>query len=249
METLNTLLNHRSIRHYSNRDISEKTLQQILEAAVRGSTTGNMQLYSIIITRDAAMKAQMAPLHFNQPMVTSAPLILTFCADLNRFSKWCQYRDAAPSYNNIQSFFWAAADTFIAAQNACIASESLGLGYCWLGTISYNTDEFIKLLKLPKLTLPLACITFGYPQETPDLTDRLPIEAVCHQETYTNYTQESINEFYAIKENLESTFNLLKENNLQNLAQIFTQKRYPKKDTEFFAEKLMKVLAEQGFIK
>src|SRR5574344_151329 len=91
METLNTLLNHRSIRQYSAQNISEETLQQILNAAVRGSTTGNMQLYSIIVTRDQAMKNKLAPFHFNQPMATSAPLILTFCADFNRFSKWCEY--------------------------------------------------------------------------------------------------------------------------------------------------------------
>jgi len=248
METLKTLLNHKTIRKYTARDISEATLYQILEAATRGSTTGNMQLYSILITRDQDMKEKLAPFHFNQAMATSAPVILTFCADLNRFSKWCECRDAKPGYDNMQAFMWGVIDAVIAAQNACVAAEALGLGICWLGTVTYNTSDFINILKLPKLVVPVACITLGYPNETPELTDRLPVEAVIHSETYFDYDLSRINELYKIKENLEFTKRLLEENNLPNLARIFTEKRYKKADNEFFSEKFMEVLKNQGFL-
>ncbi|MGE5347766.1 MAG: nitroreductase family protein, partial [Actinomycetota bacterium] len=84
-----TYFTRRTIRKYEPRDIEEGLLKRLLTAGTRTSTTGNMQVYSIIVTRDAGMKKRLAPAHFNQPMVTEAPVLLTFCADFNRFSKWC----------------------------------------------------------------------------------------------------------------------------------------------------------------
>ncbi|MDD2346442.1 MAG: nitroreductase family protein, partial [Bacteroidales bacterium] len=197
METIQTLLSHRTIREYKNQEISQTVLDDILAAAVRGSTTGNMQLYSIIITRDEAMKKQLAPLHFNQKMVMEAPLLLTFCADFNRFNKWCEYRGVEPVYDNFQSFNWALIDAVIAAQNACVAAEAHGLGICYLGTTTYTADKIIDLFKLPIGVVPIITLTIGYPKVMPDLTDRLPIEAVVHQETYKDYNKESIDLFFA----------------------------------------------------
>ena len=87
MESIN---NRRTIRKYKQEDISASLLNDLLEKAFRASTMGNMQLYSVIVTRDKQMKERLAPAHFNQPMVTGAPVVLTFCADFNRFSKWCR---------------------------------------------------------------------------------------------------------------------------------------------------------------
>ncbi|MCL2247544.1 MAG: nitroreductase family protein, partial [Lentimicrobiaceae bacterium] len=149
--TVKTILEHRSIRKFTSQDIDEQTLDLILKAACNGSTMGNMQLYSIIVTKDKEKMKAMAPFHFNQPMATNAPVILTFVADFNRFNKYCKYRDAATdAYSNLQSYHWAVIDAIIAAQNACVAAESLGLGICWLGTITYNADKFIEALQLPQ---------------------------------------------------------------------------------------------------
>jgi len=247
--TLKTLLEHRTIRSYTSQNIEDAVLEQILLAAVRGSTTGNMQPYSIIITRDEAMKAKIAPLHFNQKPVLEAPVILTFCADFNRFNKWCGYRETQTDcYNNMQSFMWGVVDAVIAAQNACIAAESLGLGICYIGTVTYNAKQLGEIYQLPKNVVPVACITLGYPAENPPLTDRLPLEAVIHNETYRDYSSERINELYAEKENSDLTKKLLQENNLDNLAKIFTQKRYTKKDNEHFAERFVEFLGEQDFV-
>lgn len=248
-DTLTMMLNHRSIRKYSDQPITEDKLQKILKAACNGSTMGNLQLYSIIVTQNKEKMQEMAPFHFNQPIATNAPLILTFCADFNRFNKYCSFRDAeATAYNNLQSYHWAVIDAIIAAQNACIAAESLGIGICWLGTITYNADKFIKSFDLPKGVVPVACISFGYPAETPELTDKLPLEALVHYEKYQDYTEESINQLYSEKENHPNTLELIKENQLPNLARIFTEKRYKKADNEHFSTVISNVLKEQGFL-
>ena len=96
--------NRRTIRKYKIDDVSAELLNQLLEESFRASTMGNMQLYSVVVTRDQAMKEKLAPAHFNQPMVTKAPVVLTFCADFNRFSKWCRCRKAEPGYDNPLSF-------------------------------------------------------------------------------------------------------------------------------------------------
>lgn len=246
---IDTLLNHRSIRKYKDQAIENDKLDKILEAGVRASTTGNMQLYSIVVTKDEEVKKELAPTHFNQPMTTQAPVVVTVCADLNRFNKWCEARDAEPGYDNFLWFYNASIDALLAAQNICAAAEDFGMGICYLGTTTYNADKIIDILNLPKYVVPVTTITIGYPDESPELTDRLPLEAVVHNEKYTDYTPESINELYKIKEGLELTKKLIEENETQNLAQVFTEKRYKKADNEFFSEKFFEVVNKQGFLK
>jgi nitroreductase len=248
-QTMKTLLEHRTVRRYSEREIEEPILLQILTAAIRGSTTGNIQPYSIIITRDADMKAKIAPLHFNQKPVLEAPLILTFCVDFNRFIQWCRQRNTDfDGFDNMQCFTWGVIDAVIATQNACIAAESFGLGICYLGTVTYNAKELSEIYQLPKHVVPVTCISVGYPAEDPPLTDRLPLDAVIHQEVYRNYSPDDITDFYAEKENSDMTKKLLEENQLENLAQIFTQKRYTKTDNEYFAKRFMDFVKEQHFL-
>lgn len=247
-DTLNTIYNHVSVRQFTGQKVSEDTLNAILRAACNGSTMGNMQLFSIIVTEDDAMKQKMAPFHFNQPIATQAPLILTFCADFRRFNRYCEFRDAeTEAYSNMQSYQWAVTDALIAAQNACVAAESLGLGLCWMGTITYNVDKFVEVLELPRHVIPVACIAMGYPVEKPALTQKLPVEALVHREKYQDYDEDSINRIYAEKESSEETKQILAENELPNLAQVFTLKRYTKKDNEFFANVLLETLKKQGF--
>ncbi len=247
-DTLNTIYNHVSVRQFTEQKVSEETMNAILRAACNGSTMGNMQLFSIIVTEDDAMKQKMAPFHFNQPIATQAPMILTFCADFRRFNRYCEFRDAeTEAYSNMQSYQWAVTDALIAAQNACVAAESLGLGLCWMGTITYNVDKFVEVLELPKHVIPVACIAMGYPVQKPALTQKLPIEALVHREKYQDYDEESINRFFAEKESSDETKQILSENELPNLAQVFTQKRYTKKDNEFFANVLLDTLKKQGF--
>ena len=168
MESIN---NRRTIRKYKQEDISASLLNDLLEKAFRASTMGNMQLYSVIVTRDKQMKERLAPAHFNQPMVTGAPVVLTFCADFNRFSKWCRERKAVPGYDNPISFLNAATDALLVTQNFCTLAEENGLGICFLGTTIYNPDQIIDILQLPELVMPVATITVGYPDECPPQVD------------------------------------------------------------------------------
>jgi nitroreductase len=245
---MDTLLQHRSIRKYQNKPIPQALINRILEAGTRASTTGNMQVYSIVNTTDADIKKALAPAHFNQPMITEAPNVLTFCADFNRFNKWCKQRKAEPGYGNFISFMTAAIDALLAAQNVTIAAESEGLGICYLGTTTYNAKEIIETLKLPKGVVPITTITVGWPDENPGLTDRLPLGAVVHNNTYCDYSNEMIDELYREKEALEENLQFIKENNKETLAQVFTDVRYKKADNEFFSEKFLNVLKGQGFL-
>jgi len=246
---IQTIFNHRSIRKYKTDPIPEDILKQVLAAGTRASTTGNMQVYSIVITKDKDLKKQLWEAHFRQDMVLQAPVVLTFCADFNRFTKWCEWRKANPGYRNFLSFFTAAIDALLAAQNVALAAEGHGLGICYLGTTTYMAEKIVDVLKLPELVVPVTTLVVGYPDEDPPLTDRLPLEGVIHQETYQDYIREDIDRIYAEKEALEETRELLKINNKETLAQIFTDNRYTKKDNVFFSKEFLKVVEKQGFRK
>lgn len=110
---LENMKNRRTIRKYTTQDIPDALLNELLEVAVRASNTGNMQLYSVVITRDRANKEKLAPAHFNQPMITAAPVVLTFCADANRFVKWAELRDAVAGFDNFQTFIASTIDAML----------------------------------------------------------------------------------------------------------------------------------------
>lgn len=246
---LSILNQHRTIRKYTDRQIEPELLTRLLESACRASNTGNMQAYSVVVTTDPTLKDRLSPAHFNQPMLKSAPVVLTFCADFNRISKWCELRNAAPGYDNFQSFMAAAIDALIVAQTFCVAAESVGLGICYLGTTTCNAQEIITALNIPRLVVPVTTITVGYPADMPDQTDRLPLGSVVHHETYKDYTAEAINSSYAEKEDSEFYRQFVAENRKETLAQVFTDIRYSKKNNELFSEKFMDVLRAQGFMK
>ena len=178
------IANHRSIRKYKSSPIDEEVLSDILHSAARASTCGNMQLYSLVVTLDARVRAELAPCHFNQAMVTEAPCVVTVCADVHRFSKWCEQRDAEPAYDNFEWFLNAATDALLAAENLALAAEAHGLGVCFLGTTLYTARDICRILHLPKGVIPLTTVVIGHPAEQPPLTDRLPLDAVVHYDRY-----------------------------------------------------------------
>jgi nitroreductase len=243
-----TLLNHRTVRNYKSDPIPHEILQYILEAGTRASTTGNMQVYSMVVTTDEKVKEELSPCHFNQPMVRQAPVVITFCADFNRFNKWCKLRGAVPGYDNFLSFFTAAIDALLVAQNVCVAAEDAGLGICYLGTTTYMAGKIIDVLELPKGVVPVTTVTLGYADEQPELTDRLPLEAVVHYDTYSDYSDEEIDKHYQTKELITSNQEFIKENNAKSLAHVFTDIRYKKDDNILFSKTLIEILTQQGFM-
>ena len=245
---MDSIKNRRTIRKYKQQDVPANLINNLLQESFRASTMGNMQLYSVVITRSQEMKQKLAPAHFWQPMVTNAPVVLTFCADFNRFSKWCLQRKAEPGYDNLMSFMNAASDTLLATQNFCTLAEEAGLGICYLGTTIYNPHQIIEVLHLPELVMPVATITVGYPDECPDQPDRLPLSGVVHDEEYNDYTPEMIDDIYAYKESLPENLHFLEINNKETLAQIFTDIRYKKADNEAMSDTLLKTLKKQKFL-
>jgi FMN reductase (NADPH) len=245
---IETIFNHRSIRKYASREIESEVLNNILEAGTRAATTGNMQVYSIIVTKDSSLKQRLWEAHFKQEMVLKAPLILTFCADFNRFSKWCEARNADPGYDNFLSFFTGAIDALLAAQNVALAAEANGLGTCYLGTTTYMAGKIVDILNCPRLVVPVTTLVIGYPEDDPGLTDRLPVDGVVHLDQYTDYSRSMIDEIYKLKEGLPQTRELLKINEKETLAQIFTEKRYTRKDNVLFSKAYLEVIAAQGFM-
>lgn len=237
-----------SIRKYSVRDVDNDLLVRLLTQSERTQTMGNLQLYSVVITRDAAMKQKLAPAHFNQPMVTQAPVVLTFCADFRRTSRWAECRQAEPGYDNFLSFINAATDALLYCQTFCNLADEEGLGYCYLGTTVYMPQLIIDTLKLPQLVMPVATITLGWPDEQPAQSDRLPIDAIIHDETYHDYLAADIDRLYAEKENLPENKHFVSINNKQTLAQVFTDIRYTRRDNEAMSATLLDALRHQGFL-
>lgn len=247
---LESMKNRRTIRKYTSEDLPDECLDELLEVAARASNTGNMQLYSVVVTRSRAQKEKLAPAHFNQPMVTTAPVVLTFCADANRFVKWAEQRKAEAGFDNLQTFMAAAIDTMLFAQSFCDAAEAKGLGICYLGTTTYNAGQLVDILALPRLVVPIVTVTVGYPEQpVPMQPERLPLRAVVHREVYVDYTPEVIDGLYREKEALEVNRQFVRENQKETLAQVFTEVRYPRKNNEYFSGVFQDVLKKQGFLK
>lgn len=246
---MDILKERRTIRKYTDKNIEENLLKELLEAAFRASNTGNMQLYSVVVTKKQEMKKKLAPFHFNQPMIEQAPVVLTFCADVNRFNKWCELRNAVPGFDNFQSFITAAIDAVIAAQTFCVAAEARGLGICYIGTVTYMTKQIIETLQLPEYVVPVVTLTLGYPEEIPPQVERLPLEGLVHEEYYKEYSKEDIENIYSHKENLEVNKKYVAENKKNTLAQVFTDIRYTKENNEKFSQTFYEAIREQGFLK
>ncbi len=238
----------RSIRKYADREVSEEMITRLLSLASHTQTMGNLQLYSVVETRSQKMKEALLPAHFGQPMVTGAKVVLTFCADFRRTTLWAENRNAHPGYDNFLSFLNAMTDALLYCQTFCNLAEAEGLGLCFLGTTVYQPLAIIKVLQLPKLVMPVATITVGWPDEEPPVSDRLPVEAILHKETYEDYTPDRINAFYEHKESLPENKHFVEINHKQTLAQVFTEIRYTKKDNEALSQGFIEALKHQGFL-
>lgn len=245
MQTINT---RRSIRRYKDKDVDNTLLTRLIKEAERTQTMGNLQLYSVVVTRSKELKAKLAPAHFNQPMVTGAPVVLTFCADYRRTTLWAEQRQATPGYDNPLSFVNAMTDALLFCQTFCNLAEEEGLGCCFLGTTVYQPQSIINTLQLPELVFPVATITLGWPDENPPLSDRLPVSTIIHEETFHDYSAADIDKAYAYKEQLDENKEFVKINNKQTLAQVFTDCRYTKADCEAMSETLLEALRKQKFL-
>lgn len=245
MNTQELLLNHRTVRKYQDKTIPEDMLNRILECGIRGSNTGNMQIYSIIATRTPEMKEKLAALHYGQG--STCDTYLTICVDVNRYHHWTRQRGCDEPYSNMLWLMNGTIDATICAQNICVAAESEGLGFCYLGTVLYNAKPISDLLELPKGVVPVITLSLGFPADEPALSERLPLEGVLHMEKYHDYSDADIDRIHELRENFPFNQEMVRINNVRNLAELFTQKRYPKKDNEAISDSFMNLCKEKGF--
>jgi FMN reductase (NADPH) len=179
---------HRSIRQFKPTAITEEQVAQIIASAQSASTSSNLQAYSVIGIRDASTKRQLAELAGNQRYVEDCPLFLVWCADLHRTQTAVQLRqedDALKIPQNVETFLVATVDAALAAQNAAVAAEALGLGTVFIGGIRNDMRRVIELLQLPQLVYPVFGMCLGEPDQAPTPRPRLPRRAIYHSERYS----------------------------------------------------------------
>lgn len=238
---------HRSVRKFKDKPVPREVLDEILAAGTRASNTGNMQIYSMIATTERELLDRLAPCHFNQPAAVGAPVQITFCVDINRFDKWCEQRGAEPGYDNFLWFVTGTIDAMLAAQNVTLEAETHGLGICILGTTIYNAEKISQILSIPHGVVPLISVVLGYPDGESPMVSRLPLDGVVHRETYHDYAPEDIDRIWADREAESETAELLKINDLPNLARIFTERRYTAKDNIAISRTFFEYIKKQGF--
>ncbi|HET6444344.1 MAG TPA: nitroreductase family protein [candidate division Zixibacteria bacterium] len=246
---------HRSIRSYTPQDIDDTLLNDLLLAGLRSSSAGNMQTWSVIVTRDEESKRHLYELHRKQRMVLEAPVLLTFCADVFRMREWIRVNNSKQSFDDFLGFLTGAVDAVIAAQTITLAAESVGLGICYLGTTWWAADKIIEMMELPKGVLPVTTLVVGYPAEDPALRDRLPLELIVHQEKYQRLTDQEILETHAEREKnawarynaVESVRKKLEKAGITRITDYYTSEfKYSKELHLEISKMLFEVLKEQG---
>jgi len=256
MSLIDTMCGHRSIRSYKPDEVSDDLLQEFLSAGIRASSSGNMQTYSIVVTRDRALRERLYKAHFEQNMVLEAPVLLTFCADFHRMRRWLELNDAPDNFDNFMSFMVAAIDAVLVAQNVALAAEARGLGICYMGTTLASCAEIGSTLRLPRNVFPVTSLSLGYPNEDPPLRDRLPLDGLVHSETYQEYTDDRIREVYREREvkgwerymGFPELKRMIEESGVTNLAQVYTTVKYTRKSHQQMSRGLLEYLSAQDFM-
>jgi nitroreductase len=247
---------HRSIRKYQNREVSDELLNSILEAGVMASSSGNMQSYSIIVTRDKAIREKMLGAHFNQSMVTEAPVLITFCADFHRMRLWLEASSAPMNFDNLMSFMIASIDATLVSQNIALAAESVGLGICYMGTTLASCDQIGDILGCPSHVVPVVGFSLGYPDEAPEERKRLPLSSLVHHDTYKDYGPEDIKNAYREREVLgwerymaiPELRKMVEESGVENLAQVYTKLKYTRESHLEYSKTVSDYLSRSGFL-
>jgi len=185
-ETIETILKHRSIRHFKNEPLTEEQIRTIVSSAQAASTSSYIQAYTIIGVKDPAKKKKLAELAGPQSYVEENGHFFVFCADLYRHEKIGEWEsaDVIPTLESTEKFMVALIDASLAAQNASLAAESMGMGICYIGGIRNDLESVSELLELPDRVIPLFGLAVGFPEGNSDVKPRLPMEAIYHEDSY-----------------------------------------------------------------
>lgn len=184
-DVVRLLASHRSVRSYRPDPLPDGVLEVLVTAAQSASTSSNLQSYSIVAVRDPEKKNRIAEWS-NNPFASQAPLILVFCPDLYRLEQVSRRQGYDFAERGMEMFIQAVVDAALAAQNAAVAAESLGLGICYLGGVRNEMAKMAELLRLPPRTFALVGMTVGYPAQASRVRHRLPMDVILHHEEYSD---------------------------------------------------------------
>ncbi len=204
-ETIDRLLGHRSIRTYTDDPVSDEVIRTLVACGQAAATSSHVQATTVVQIKDADNRQRIAKIAGGQPWVVNAAAFLIWCADLRRASDACARVGGEFEAGMTEHFIIATVDVALAAQNAVVAAESLGLGICYIGGIRNDAAAVSELLHLPDQVYPVFGLCIGVPAQDPEVKPRLPIDAVLMQESYedsavaghvANYDQ-TLTDYYA----------------------------------------------------
>ncbi|MDE3838056.1 oxygen-insensitive NADPH nitroreductase [Bacillus methanolicus] len=207
-EIIETILNHRSVRSFKDKPLTEEQIKIIVSSAQSASTSSYLQAYSIIGVTDKEKKKKLAELAGNQSYVELNGHFFVFCADLYRHEVVGKMtgKDVISSIESTEKFMVALIDTALAAQNAALAAESMGLGVCYIGGIRNNLDEVCNILKTPDRVIPLFGLAVGYPNKETTKKPRLPLEHVYHENEYCQDEETYIKQLASYDQEVSSYY-------------------------------------------
>ena len=206
-DTLSTIARRRSVRAFTDEPITAEHKSLILEAAFRAPTAGNQQLYTIIDITDEAVKKALVPICDDQPFIASAPMVLIFLADCLKWYDAFKCAGCEPRVPDVGDLMLAVSDTNIAAENAVIAAESLGIGSCYIGDVMENCEKLSALLNLPKYVFPAAMLVFGHPTkkaQSRELLPRIDRKYVVHENSYRRLSSDELRDALEWKSGVRS---------------------------------------------
>lgn len=243
-EVLRILKNHKSIRNFDSRKIEKELLNEILETGIRAANAGNLQGYSLIVIDDQEKLLALG--------IYNTPLAIIALADAYRTERWFSaFKEENVHVNTIHGFFMNNWDAIICLHNIAIAAESLGLGAFYNGDVT--SMNLKKVINNPSNTFPSAMLCLGYPLSEVRTSDRLPLEAVVHYNSYKIPTDEEIKEWYSEKEHLFQTKNSkerlenLNKHGIFNIAQAFARNKFKQDELEEVSENIKNNIKESGY--
>ncbi|KAF0845525.1 NADPH-dependent oxidoreductase [Nocardia caishijiensis] len=184
---LEVLHEHKSVRRYLPDPVAPETIRLLVSAAQSAPTSSNLQAWSVIEVRDPARRARLAAIAGGQAHIEQAPVLLVWTADFARLRQLADdHRAPLDGVDYLESSYVGVVDAALAAQNAVIAAESLGLGTVYIGALRNDPEQVVAELNLPAHVFPVFGLVVGYPDpaEGTRVKPRLPQAAVLHQETY-----------------------------------------------------------------
>ena len=198
-KTIETMLNHRSIRKFLDKSIDTETLEKLIECGQAAASSSFIQAYSVIRVTNNVVRTQIADAAGGQRWVEEAPEFLVFCADLKRIEIACVEQGAGKLEGHTEHFLAASVDVALMAQNVLLAAESMGMGGVFIGGIRNDPQLVSELLDLPNQVFPVFGMCLGWPAIDPDVKPRFPVNSILHQDHYATHKVETQVEAYDLQ--------------------------------------------------